>query len=98
MAILAVSLGLRASEVLGLQWKHVDWLNHRLAVEQRIYRQHVDSTKTAGSSAELHVDVFLRLLKAWHQMSQFQGEEDWMFASPIQLGRPPGSAPATNCI
>jgi integrase len=51
MAILAVSLGLRASEVLGLQWKHVDWLNHRLAIEQRIYRQQVDSTKTAGSSA-----------------------------------------------
>jgi len=94
MAILAVSLGLRASEVLGLQWKHVDWLNRRLAVEQRIYRQQVDSTKTAGSSAELHLDVsILRLLRDWHQMSQFRGEEDWMFASPVKLGRLPISYP-----
>jgi integrase len=94
MAILAVSLGLRASEVLGLQWKHVDWLNQRLAIEQRIYRQRVDSTKTAGSSAELHVDrSVLQILKDWRQISQFRGEEDWMFASPIQLGRLPISYP-----
>src|SRR5690349_21819873 len=26
----------------------MDWLNHRLAVEQRIYMQQVDSTRTAG--------------------------------------------------
>lgn len=56
MAILAVSLGLRASEVLALMWRHVDWLNSKLSVEQRIYRQHVDDTKTRSSSAELDLD------------------------------------------
>ncbi len=64
IAIVAVSLGLRASEVLGLKWKHVDWLNSRLAVEQRIYRQQVDYTKTRGSSGELNVDAsVLQVLK-----------------------------------
>jgi integrase len=94
MAILAVSLGLRASEVLALKWKHVDWLNRKLSVEQRIYRQHVDETKTRGSSAELDLDPsVLQVLKEWRQGSQFRGEEDWMWASPTQLGRLPISYP-----
>jgi integrase len=68
MAIVAVSLGLRASEVLGLQWKHIDWLKSKLLVEQRIYRQHLDDTKTANSSGELNLDpsVF-QILKDWRQ-------------------------------
>ncbi len=83
IAIVAVSLGLRASEVLGLKWKHVDWLNSRLAVEQRIYRQQVDYTKTRGSSGELNVDAsVLQVLKDWWQASKFHGQEDWIWASP----------------
>jgi integrase len=94
MAILAVSLGLRASEVLGLQWKHVDWLSHKLVVEQRIYRQQVDSTKTAASCGEMNLDAsVLELLRGWRQVSQFRMDEDWMFASPVQLGRLPISYP-----
>ena len=89
-----MSLGLRASEVLALKWKHVDWLNRKLSVEQRIYRQHVDDTKTRSSSAELDLDSsLLRVLKEWRQGSQFRGEEDWMWASPTQLGRLPISYP-----
>jgi integrase len=94
MAILAVSLGLRASEVLALMWRHVDWLNSKLSVEQRIYRQHVDDTKTRNSSAELDLDPsVLQILKDWRQVTQFRDEEDWMFASPTQLGRLPISYP-----
>jgi integrase len=94
MAILAVSLGLRASEVLALMWRHVDWLNSKLSVEQRIYRQHVDDTKTRNSSAELDLDPsVLQILKDWRQVTQFRAEEDWMFASPTQLGRLPISYP-----
>ena len=89
-----MSLGLRASEVLALKWKHVDWLNRKLSVEQRIYRQHVDDTKTRSSSAELDLDPsLLQVLKEWRQGSQFRGEEDWMWASPTQLGRLPISYP-----
>lgn len=32
-------------------------------------------------------------MKEWRQASQFRGEEDWMFASPTQLGRLPLSYP-----
>jgi len=94
MTIVAVSLGLRASELLGLKWKHVDWLNSRLSVEQRIYRQQVDDTKTRESSGKLNLDAsVLQVLKDWRQVTQFRGEEDWMWASPTQLGRLPISYP-----
>ncbi len=94
MAILALSLGLRASEVLALMWRHVDWLNGKLSVEQRIYRQHLDDTKTHSSSAELDLDPsVLQILKDWRQVTQFRAEEDWMFASPAKLGRLPISYP-----
>jgi len=33
----------------------------------------------------------LALLKTWKQASQFSGAEDWVFASPAQLGRKPWS-------
>jgi integrase len=94
MALVSVSLGLRASELLGLKWKHVDWLNSSLSIEQRIYRQQVDVTKTRRSAGDLNLDAsVLQILKDWRQASQFQGEEDWMWASPTQIGRLPISYP-----
>ena len=33
----------------------------------------------------------LEILKAWKQTTQFSAEDDWMFASPVKLGRQPWS-------
>jgi integrase len=63
-------------------------------VEQRIYRQHLDDTKTADSSGELNLDPsVLQILKDRRQATRFREEEDWMWASPTQLGRLPISYP-----
>jgi integrase len=35
----------------------------------------------------------LSVFKTWKQTTQFSAEEDWMFASPVQLGALPGSYP-----
>ena len=35
----------------------------------------------------------LAVLKAWKQSTQFGSEDDWMFASPVKLGRQPLSYP-----
>jgi integrase len=35
----------------------------------------------------------LAVLKAWKQTTQFASEMDWVFASPVQLGRLPVSYP-----
>jgi hypothetical protein len=29
----------------------------------------------------------LELLKSWRQTTQFSGDNDWVFASPVKLGR-----------
>lgn len=92
VALLCCCLGLRISECLGLKWSDVDWLNGRLRVERGIVCQQVDDVKTTESRRSLVIDrELLETLKAWKQTSQFSESNDWMFASPIQLGRLPWS-------
>lgn len=92
IALLCVSFGLRISECLGLRWGDVDWLNGLLRVERGIVEQTVDEVKTPGSRRALHVaGEMLDTLKRWKQSTQFSAPEDWVFASPAQLGRLPWS-------
>src|SRR5208283_3373592 len=94
LALLCVCFGLRISEALALKWSDVDWLNGRLCVERGIVRQHVGDVKTTESRKQLStVSGLLELMKRWKQTTQFSGQEDWMFASPVQIGRLPWSYP-----
>ena len=48
----------------------------------------VDDVKTSESQRSMHIEnEMLDVLKTWKQATQFSGPEDWMFASPVQLGR-----------
>lgn len=92
IALVCVCFGLRISEALALKWNDVDWLNSKLRVERGIVRQIVDDVKTVNSGRALHIGAeMLAVLKAWKQVSQFSGADDWMFASPVKLGRLPFS-------
>ena len=92
VALLCCCLGLRISECLALKWADVDWLNGRLRVERGIVCQQVDDVKTTDSRRDLAIDrELLETLKAWKQTSEFSNAADWMFASPVQLGRLPWS-------
>lgn len=92
MASLCCCLGLRISECLALKWCDVDWINGKLTVERGIVCQQVDDVKTAESRKKLAISpVLLGAVQAWKQTSQFTAAEDWMFASPIQVGRLPWS-------
>ena len=92
MALLSLCLGLRVSELLALRWSDVDWLNGKLNVERGIVNQIVDDVKTDGSRRLMTLDQeLLAILRTWKQNSQFQTEQDWIFASPLKLGRLPYS-------
>ena len=94
LALLCVCCGLRVSECLALKWSDVDWLNGELTVERGIVRQHVDDVKTETSQRRMTLDAgLLEILKAWKQTTQFSAQEDWIFASPAQIGRLPWSYP-----
>ena len=92
MALVCVCFGLRISECLALKWCDVDWLNGTLRIERGIVHQVVDQVKTPESKRAMHIDrEMLAVLHGWRQSSQFSGPEDWMFASPVHLGRLPFS-------
>lgn len=92
IALLCVCFGLRISEALALKWSDVDWLGARLGVERGIVRQIVDDVKTDNSERKMPIDVgLLEVLKASKQATQFPAAGDWVFASPVQLGRLPYS-------
>jgi integrase len=94
MALLCVCFGPRISECLALKWCDVDWLNGKLRIERGIVRQQVDDVKTVYSQKRMSVDAeLLAILKAWKQTTQFPADGDWLFASPVQLGRLPWSYP-----
>jgi len=88
MALLCVCLGLRISEALALRWADVDWLGSRLSVRRGIVEQVVADVKTQGSARIFNLaSELLERLKSCKQRSNFSGSEDWIFASPIKLGR-----------
>jgi integrase len=92
MALLCVCLGLRISEALALRWADVDWLGSRLSVRRGIVEQIVADVKTEGSARIFNLTCeLLERLKSCKQRSDFSGAEDWIFASPLKLGRLPYS-------
>ncbi|MCU1219836.1 MAG: site-specific integrase [Candidatus Angelobacter sp.] len=92
LALVCVCLGLRISEALALKWSDVDWLASRLTVERGIVCQHVDDVKTPGSEKCMTLSrELLAVLKAWKQSTQFSADGDWIFASPVKIGRLPFS-------
>jgi integrase len=92
IALLCICFGLRISECLALRWSDVDWLNGLLRVERGIVEQNVDDVKTDESRKSFAVaDELLERLKVWRQSTMFSAESDWIFASPLKIGRLPYS-------
>jgi integrase len=97
IALVCVCLGLRISETLALKWADVDWLGSKLSVRRGIVQQHVDDCKTEGSAKTFVLaSNLLERLKAWKQVSQFPDGDDWIFASPFNIGRLPYSYTGTR--
>ncbi len=97
IALVCVCFGLRISECLALKWSDVDWLNSTLHIQRGIVRQRVGDVKTDYSQKAVTISpIMLEALKLWKQTSQFSGTDDWLFASPSQLGRLPWSADGVN--
>lgn len=92
LALVSVCLGLRISEVLALKWSDEDWLGEQIHIRLGIVEKVVGDVKTEGSARSFPLtNELLERLKAWKQRSDFFGADDWIFASPIKLGRLPYS-------
>jgi integrase len=88
--LLAISFGLRISEVLGLKWKDVDWLGKTVSINRAVVKAIVDDVKSRHSARKMAcADELLEILKTWKQTTPFADAEDWIFASTVKLGRMP---------
>ena len=68
----------------------MNWLNKTVRVERGVVKQIVDDVKTNCSAKTMVcADELLEVLKQWRQTTKFSAPDDWMFASPVQLGRLP---------
>jgi integrase len=68
MVILAMCLGPRVSEILGLRWEDVDWEQGKLYVRRSVVSSHVEKTKTETSEDELplHPEL-IKTLEEWQR-------------------------------
>lgn len=90
MVVIQACLGLRVSELLALRWHNVDWNGLRINVECSMVAQHLAPTKTEGSRKVMSLDASLAAtLSLWRRTTEFSAESDWIFASPVKLGRLP---------
>lgn len=97
MSLTCVCFGLRVSECLGLRWSDIDWLNAGLRIQRSIVRQRIGETKTEYSERAMPIDAeMLGVLKKRKQSTQFRDADDWVFASPAQIGRLPWTADSLN--
>jgi len=61
------------------------------------FDRRVDDVKTETSYKAITItQTIIEALKLWKQTTQFSAQEDWIFASPAQIGRLPWSADSVN--
>lgn len=86
----AVTTGLRVSELLGLKWGDVDFAAGEIRLSRGIVRQHVGEMKTEASRKPVPMDSGLAdVLTAWREVAPHQQDGDYIFASPAKRGTQP---------
>jgi integrase len=82
MVQLAMYLGLRASEILGLRWEDIDLDKGILTVNRSVVGMHADLTKTVASNDDLPLhDSIVAALRAWREEELVI--DGWLFGSPV---------------
>ena len=89
MVLVAACLGLRASEIMGLQWQDFNWEDLTVFVRRGVVNGRSGDTKTEASQKSLPIDLRLaRSLQELWKRTLHQGPQDWVFAN--KAGRPRG--------
>jgi integrase len=88
MVMTVAALGLRMSEMLGLQWDDIDVVNKVVTIKRSAYRGSIEEAKTKASHAEVPLpDELASLLLGWREKrTKERKEEDeesvWVFPNP----------------
>jgi len=88
LVIVDAVTALRASELIALKWKNVDWKSGTLTSEFAWVERELKGTKSRDNALPLAKSV-MEVLRLWRGHTPYRGEEDWIFASPFFHGRTP---------
>jgi integrase len=90
LVLLAVSTGLRQSELFGLKWGDIDLVQYSMNVTRSIVYGVVGPCKTESSQKPVPVHPRLAdALSDWRKQCVYTKPDDWVFASRRYRGRRP---------
>jgi integrase len=90
LILLAVTTGLRRSEIFALKWKDVDFQGKQIHVIRSIVQNVVGICKTESSQKPVPAhDVLVVALRQWRGQARYTSPENWVLASPVHQGRWP---------
>jgi len=86
----ALTTGLRVSELLALKWLDVDFDASEINLSRGIVRQKIGKMKTEASRKPLPLDAGLAdVLNQWRRCCPYNQAADYIFASPDKHGKQP---------
>ena len=90
LVLLAVTTGLRRSELFALKWKDVDFQTKRIYGTRSIVHNVVGICKSESSQKPVPAhDDLVEALREWQGKTPYPSSESWVFASPVSQGRWP---------
>jgi len=90
LVLMAVTTGLRRSELFALKWRDVDFQAKQIHVTRSIVQNVIGVCKTETSQKPVPAhDDLVKTLREWHRQTPYQSSESWVFASPVNQGRWP---------
>jgi integrase len=87
MFLIAGCLGLRCSEIVGLQWADFDFEKGTLLLQRGIVHGRIGPVKTQASRGAMPIDPVLAAILSEHRKVCFPTAEGWLFANPL-TGKP----------
>jgi integrase len=90
LILLASVTGLRRGELFGLKWEDIDFEEAEICIVRSVVDQVEGPPKTLASRRPIPMSSELSsALKNWRTQTIYSKPQDWVFASPLALGRKP---------
>lgn len=93
MVVVCACLGLRCSELVGLQWGDIDWHRNVLTISRGVVGRHIGEVKTRKSGKPMPVaGELMEVFVSIRRNAVCAESTDWIFPSTRNSGRKPWNA------
>lgn len=90
LILLASVTGLRRGELFGLKWQDIDFADAEIRIVRSVVDQVEGPPKTLASRRPIPMSSELAsALANWREQTSYSKPEDWVFASPLAVGKRP---------